>query len=161
MTSPTPAGRRRLTIAAAALTAALTLAACSGGGASDDNGKNTPPASTPQPSASTGAGTSQPTGTLQGNWLTTTNGKAVVLVLTDKQAALFTTGGSVCSGPIQDRTIRLNCKGTATGHTTGHIDSVDKTTLKVTWVGDVGTETYTRSENGGMPSRFPTAGLGS
>ncbi|MEU3843112.1 hypothetical protein AB0E88_24110 [Streptomyces sp. NPDC028635] len=153
--------------AAAALTAALTLAACSGGGgdsgsggSGSGDGKTTAPATTQSPS--TGATTPQPAaGALQGNWLTTTNGKAVVLVLTGTQAALFTTGGSVCSGPIKDRTIQLKCKGTAAGHTNGHIDSVDKTTLKVTWVGDVGTETYTRSENGGMPSRFPTAGLGS
>ncbi|POX55718.1 hypothetical protein C3489_09010 [Streptomyces sp. Ru71] len=159
MTPQTP----RLALAAAtALTGALALTACSGGSGGKDDGKDatprTPTASAPQsPTA-----TPTPAGDLDGNWLTTNGGKAIVLVITGKQAGLFTTGGSVCNGEAESRTIHLKCANGAAGdRTTGRVDSVDKSSLKVTWEGDVGTETYTRSEGGKVPPRLPTAGLGS
>ncbi|MFF9209692.1 MULTISPECIES: hypothetical protein [unclassified Streptomyces] len=172
MTSPTPARagtRRRLTLAAAAtatLTATLAVTACSSTTDSTD-GKHTPTpttASATTPTATATTPTHPPT-SLEGNWLATTNGKAVVLVITDTKAALFTTGGTVCSGETEPRTtpqsIHLKCGKNAAGtRTTGQVDSVNKTTLKVTWQGDIGTETYTRSEGGKAPTFFPTEGLG-
>lgn len=160
MTSPAPT--RRLTLAAAAtLTATLAVTACtSDGGDATHTPTGKPTTATPTPSA-TQAPTPPATG-LDGNWLTTANGKAVVLVITHTRAALFTTGGTVCSGTAESPTIRLKCGTHAAGaRTTGRIDAVNKTTLKVTWQGDLGTETYTRSEDGKAPTFLPTAGLGS
>lgn len=41
------------------------------------------------------------------------------------------------------------------------VDSVDRTSMKITWSSSLGTETYTKSQGGQLPSGLPTAGLGS
>ncbi|WP_030378617.1 MULTISPECIES: hypothetical protein [unclassified Streptomyces] len=151
------------TTLAAALTLALTLTACS----SDNDGDD----ATPTTSTSTAAsGTDSPSpgtkpGKLDGSWLTTTDGKAVVLIVTGKQAALFATGGTVCSGTAAETsdtwTIHLpDCQGASDNDRgTGTVDSVTSKTLKVTWKGDAGTETYQKSDGTHLPSGFPTSGL--
>lgn len=166
----------RIAATAAGLAGALVLTACSGGGGSKDDSSSAPSASSSADTGSTGStggGTagsagSSPTAAsdgLQGSWLATTGGKAVALVITGKQAALFTTGGSVCSGTAGKETgmemIHLKCTDGNKTRATGMVDSVGKSALAVTWSGSLGKETYTRTEGGQMPSGLPTAGLGS
>ncbi|MFC7842022.1 hypothetical protein [Streptomyces sp. NPDC057382] len=172
-------GAVRLAAAAAGLVGALALTACSGDG---DGGSGDDPASGPSASASadtggdSGSGSSgsdsgsgsgsgeEEGGALAGSWLATTDGKAVALVITGKQAALFATGGGVCSGTAGEesgtKTIRLKCTDGSKGRSTGTVDSVTGTSMKVTWENGVGTETYTKAEGGKLPTGLPTASLG-
>ena len=140
---------------------------CSSG--SDDSGDAS---ASPSASATDGAGTgggsgatSEAGGKLQGSWLTTADGKAVVLMINGKQAGLFATGGTVCSGTSSDeagmRMIRLACTDGSKKRAVGMVDSVSGTTLKITWEGGLGKETYTKSEGGKLPTGLPTASLGS
>ena len=160
--------RRQLRIAAAAagLAGALVLTACSGGSDSKDDSSSGPSASAAS-SADTGGGTGGTTSasdSLQGSWLATTGGKAVALVVTGKQAGLFSTGGSVCSGTAGKEAgmqmIHLSCTKGGKERATGMVDSVSKNSLKITWSGTVGKETYTKTEGGTLPSGLPTANLG-
>ncbi|MFJ9631375.1 hypothetical protein ACIRU8_27040 [Streptomyces sp. NPDC101175] len=158
----------RIAAAAAGLAGALVLTACSGD--SKDDSSATPSASaTSAPATTSGGATgSSPSAAadeLQGSWLATTDGKAVALVVTGKQAALFTTGGSVCSGTAGEeagmRMIHLKCTDKSTARATGMVDSVSGSGLSVTWSGSLGKETYTKAEGGKLPSGLTTAGLGS
>ncbi|MFJ8140725.1 hypothetical protein [Streptomyces sp. NPDC096013] len=157
----------RTAAAAAGLVGALVLTGCSGG--SSDDSSSTPSASpTSTATADSGGSGSSPSAAsdgLQGSWLATTGGKAVALVITGKQAALFTTGGSVCSGTAGEeagmRMIHLKCTDGTKTRATGMVDSVSKSALAVTWSGSLGKEAYTRAEGGKFPSGLPTASLGS
>ncbi|MEU2909621.1 hypothetical protein ACFYM3_17050 [Streptomyces massasporeus] len=164
-------GAVRVAAAAAGLAGVLVLSACSSDGGSGDDSASSP---APSASASAGAGDSgsgsgsgsgdSAGGELAGSWLATTDGKAVALVITDKQAALFGTGGSVCSGTAGEesgmRMIRLKCTDGSKDRATGMVDSVDGSSLKVTWEGGLGAETYRRTEGGKLPTGLPTASLG-
>ncbi|MEU1316100.1 hypothetical protein ABZ405_13415 [Streptomyces tibetensis] len=161
-------GTVRVAAAAAGLAGALVLSACSSGG---DSGDDPSAAPSPSASASTPAGSDSGSGSdetsggaLAGSWLSTTGGKAVALVITGKQAALFATGGSVCSGTAGEesgmRMIRLKCTDGSKDRASGMVDSVNKTSLKVTWQGGLGTETYRKAEGGKLPTGLPTASLG-
>jgi hypothetical protein len=161
-------GAVRAAAAAAGLAGALALTACSSGGDSGDDSASSP---APSLSASAGtvggsgdAGSGGPAGELEGSWLATTGGKAVALVITGKQAALFATGGSVCSGTAGEasgmRMIRLKCTDGSKDRTSGMVDSVNGSSLKVTWEGGLGAETYTKAEGGKLPTGLPTASLG-
>ncbi|MFE5140896.1 hypothetical protein ACFRDV_25010 [Streptomyces fagopyri] len=180
MTSATSAvlPRRRVRTAATALlvaaglAGALALTGCSGddsgSGASSSGSADRTAASGGSGTGGTGgdASTSPTAGTgLEGSWLATTDGKAVALVITGKQAGLFATGGTVCSGTAGEeagmRMIHLTCTDGNKQRTTGMVDSVNGTTLKVTWSGDLGKESYTRAQGGKLPSGLPTASLGS
>lgn len=170
----TMSGRRmRVAAVAASLAGALALTACSGDGGSDSDptagstGASGPSASA-SASADTGGGTGgsgSAAGGLAGSWLATTDGKAVALVVTGKEAGLFATGGIVCSGTAGEedgmRMIRLKCSDGSKDRAVGMVDSVGKTSLKVTWEGGLGAETYTKAEGGSLPTGLPTAGLGS
>ncbi|MCK8437813.1 hypothetical protein G3I77_33880 [Streptomyces sp. D2-8] len=166
----------RVAAAAAGLAGALALTACSSDGDSGDDS-----ASSPAPSlsasagtdggsgdsgsgAGSGSGSGESAGKLAGSWLATTDGKAVALVITGKQAALFATGGSVCSGTAGEesgmRMIRLKCTDGSKDRAAGMVDSVNGSSLKVTWEGGLGAETYTKAEGGKLPTGLPTAGLG-
>jgi hypothetical protein len=160
----------RVAAAAAGLAGVLVLSACSGDGDSGDGSASSP---APSATASTGAdGDSgsasgsggSDAGGLQGSWLATTGGKAVALVITGKQAAIFATGGSVCTGTAGEesgtRMIRLKCTDGSKDRAAGTVDSVNGKSLKVTWEGGLGAETYTRAEGGKLPTGLPTAGLG-
>nr|WP_078955899.1 hypothetical protein [Streptomyces sp. NRRL B-1140] len=158
----------RVAAAAAGLAGALVLSACSSGGDSGDDASAgpSPSASASAPAggdSGSGAGASSG-GPLAGSWLATTGGKAVALVITGKQAALFATGGSVCSGTAGEesgmRMIRLKCTDGSKDRATGMVDSVDENSLKVTWEGGLGAETYTKAEGGKLPTGLPTASLG-
>ncbi|MEV6168333.1 hypothetical protein AB0L99_08940 [Streptomyces sp. NPDC051954] len=154
-------------LAVAGVVGALVLTACGGSGSDDD--------STPDPSASASATETADTGggtggsasasdDLAGSWLATTDGQAVALVITGTQAGLFATGGTVCSGTAGEesgtQSIRLKCTDGSKDRAAGTVDSVDGTTLKVTWKNGLGEETYTKAEGGQLPSGLPTASLG-
>ncbi|WP_262063134.1 hypothetical protein [Streptomyces sp. STR69] len=163
----------RIAAAAAGLAGALVLTACSGGDSQDDSSSTPSASATSTPTATATADTGGATGSspsaasdeLQGSWLATTDGKAVALVVTGKQAALFTTGGSICSGTAGEEAgmqmIHLKCTDKSTTRATGMVGSVSKSGLAVTWSGSLGKETYTKAEGGKLPSGLPTAGLGS
>ncbi|MET9126761.1 hypothetical protein [Streptomyces sp. NPDC004528] len=153
----------------AGLAGALTLTGCSG----DDSGSapsgtdSTGTAASSGGSGTDGTGSTSPstnTG-LEGSWLATTGGKAVALVITGKQAGLFATGGTVCSGTAGEeagmRMIHLTCTDGNKQRTTGMVDSVNGATLKVTWSGGLGKESFTKAQGGKLPSGLPTASLGS
>ncbi|MGW4873285.1 hypothetical protein [Streptomyces chartreusis] len=156
----------RVVAAAAVLAGALALTACSSDGGSDGDAS---PSDSASASADTGGGTgggsASAAGALEGSWLATTDGKAVALVVTGKEAGLFTTGGTVCSGTAGEedgmRMIRLKCTDDSKDRATGMVESLGKTSLKVTWEGGIGAETYTRTEGGKLPTGLPTANLGS
>ncbi|MET9773378.1 hypothetical protein ABZ023_03795 [Streptomyces sp. NPDC006367] len=168
----------RAALAAVGLVGALTLTACTDdGGADDASGKGDASSAAPGASASAGAGGegggSSPTasagssgsaGELEGSWLATTDGHAVALVVTGDKAALFATGGTMCSGTAEEgsgtRTIRLKCSDGNEDRAVGTVEPVGGTSLKVKWQGAVGEETYTKAEGGTMPPGLPTAGLG-
>jgi hypothetical protein len=166
--------RRRVRIAATAvgLAGALALTACSGDGSGDSGGSgDATPTPSPSTTATAGSGDGRadasraPASDLEGSWLTTAGGKAVALMVTGEQAALFATGGTVCSGTAREdggtHTIRLKCTDGSTDRAHGTVGSAGTSSLKVTWDGALGTETYTKAEGGKLPTGLPTAGLGS
>ncbi|WP_432054511.1 hypothetical protein [Streptomyces sp. bgisy022] len=167
--------RTRLAAAGGGLAAVLLLTACSSDG---DSGDATGPDATASATAPTdsdsggadapdgsGGASSAPAGALEGSWFTTAGGKAVALVVTGEQAGLFATGGTVCSGTAQKAdgtyTVSLDCGDGNDDRAEGTVDSVTGSTLKVTWDGPLGTETYTKAEGGSLPTGLPTEGLGS
>nr|WP_203690548.1 hypothetical protein [Streptomyces sp. SID12488] len=170
--------RRAGVASAAGVAAVLLLAGCSGDGGSSDGGSasggtdssaSSDPSSSPSPSESGGSeGSSGSTTTdsaLVGSWLTTSKGSAVALVVNGVKAGLFATTGTVCSGTAGKEAgmqmVRLACSDGNKDRAVGMVDSVDKTSMKITWSSGLGTETYTKAEGGQLPSGLPTAGLGS
>ncbi len=154
---------RRPVWAVAALAGVVALGGCSDDGGSDDGSSGTPSASVTADTGGASGSTAGAAGELEGSWLATADGKAVALIITGKQAALFATGGTVCSGSAGEeagmRMIRLSCTTGTKDRTTGMVDSVDAGSLKVTWEGAAGEETYTKAEGGQWPEGLPTAGL--
>ncbi|MFD9133765.1 hypothetical protein ACFVZA_15275 [Streptomyces bottropensis] len=149
----------RVAAAAAGLAAALVLTGCSGGG----NGPEAKESSAP-PKASDSAdgggskGSSGVATELQGNWLATTDGKAVALFVNGDEVAVFA-GTSVCSGKVADEAdmqmISLKCQDGSDARTEGMVDKVGSKALTITWEGDVGQETFQKAE-GSLPSELPT-----
>jgi len=157
----------RIVAAAAGLAGALVLTACSSGGDSKDDSSSSPSssaASTADTGGGTGGGSTSSSDDLQGSWLATTGGKAVALVINDKEAGLFSTGGTVCSGAAGKEAgmqmIHLTCTDGSKGRATGMVNSVSKSSMQVTWSGSVGKETFTKSAGGTLPTGLPTASLG-
>ncbi|EKX68667.1 hypothetical protein Sipo8835_03635 [Streptomyces ipomoeae] len=170
VTRATSARRRmRVAVAAAGLATALVLTGCS----SDDGGSEAKEPSA-IPSATEAAdgdggsgGSSGAQSELQGNWLATTDGKAVALFVNGDEAAVFA-GTSVCSGKVTDeanmRMIGLKCTDGSKDRTEGMVDSVSSKSLTITWEGDVGKETFQKTEGAlpsGLPTDLPTATAGS
>ncbi|WP_186785367.1 hypothetical protein [Streptomyces misionensis] len=154
-------------LAAAVLVGALTLTACGGGDGHDGGTATKAPTGTagtdPAPSSSAaGSGVTGASDKLQGSWLTTNGGTIVALVINGKQAGIFATGGTVCSGTAGAESgmqmIHLTCSKGSKDRSTGMVDSVDGKSMKVTWSGKVGQETYTKAEGGKLPSGLPTPG---
>ncbi|MFD4538279.1 hypothetical protein [Streptomyces bauhiniae] len=138
---------------------ALTVTACGGDGSPDDSPSTSSAA--PAPSGSDGSGGAGASDRLQGSWITTGGGKIVALVITGKQAGLFVTGGTVCSGTAGEQAgqgvIRMTCQGGDDSRAEGTVDSVDGKALKVTWKGGAKSESYTRAEGGKLPTGLPTS----
>lgn len=174
MTSATfSRGQARFASVAAGLAAALVLTGCS----SDSDGNTAgDEASSPQPSAAassadaeggssggSGGGAAEADG-VEGSWVTTKEGKLIALMVDGAKVAMFSTGGSMCSGTARETSgeqkIALKCTDGNKDRAAGVIDSVNSSTMKVTWEG-FGEETYTRSEDGKWPEGLPTASLGS
>ncbi|MEU6817397.1 hypothetical protein [Streptomyces sp. NPDC046860] len=163
----TTATARVRAAAAAGLVSALALTVTACGGDSSPDGPPATSTSAPAPSGSADsggdAGTSGSSASdpLQGSWVTTGGGKIVALVITGKQAGLFVTGGTVCSGTAAEQAgkgvIRLTCQGGDDSRAEGTVDSVGAESLKVTWKGGAGSESYTRAEGGKLPTGLPTA----
>jgi hypothetical protein len=88
----------------------------------------------------------------------------VALVITGKQAGLFATGGTVCSGTAGEESgmqmIHLTCTDGNKDRATGMVSKVDSTSMRVKWEG-FGQEIYTKTEGGQLPTGLPTASLGS
>lgn len=162
MTSATASVSSRVRVAAlaAGLVGALTLTACSSGGGSTDRSSATPSASPAPSSAASSPAVTGASAKLQGSWLTTNGGKIVALVITGKQAGIFATGGTVCSGTAGAEAgmqmIHLSCTDGSKDRVAGMVDSVNGKAMKVTWSGKVGQETYTRAEGGKLPTGLPT-----
>ncbi|NUP22384.1 MAG: hypothetical protein HOZ81_41240 [Streptomyces sp.] len=155
---------------AVSLAGALVLTACSGDGGSDSDSGSKDDSTGAGSSASAdtgggGGGAGSAAAGLEGSWLATADGKAVVLMIHDKEAALFVTGGTVCNGTAAEeggmRMIRLKCPTGSKDRTSGMVDSVGKKSLKVTWEGGVGAESYVKGDGAKLPTGLPTAGLGS
>jgi len=153
---------------AAGLAGTLALTGCSSDSGSGSGDGSASPGTSASGTAGTGGESGTPStagGKLEGSWVATTGGKAVVLVITGKQAGLFTTGRTVCTGTAGDEAgmqmIHLKCTDGNKDRATGMVDSVNSTTLKVTWSGNLGKESYTKAEGGQLPSGLPTASLGS
>ncbi|WBO64726.1 hypothetical protein [Streptomyces camelliae] len=152
---------RTAAVAVGVVGALAALTACSGGGSDKTAAKTTPSATRPATSASGSATPSGASGKLQGSWLTTSGGKIVALVISGKKAGLFVTGEKVwCQGVARVETgmqmIHLTCPGGNKERVTGMVDSVDAKSLKVTWSGKTGQETYSRADGGTLPSARPT-----
>jgi hypothetical protein len=152
----------RSAAAATGLAAALVLTACSGdGGGSTDEESSSAPSATSTAGTGGGSGASGQRGELEGSWLTTTKGKAVALIVTGEQAAVFETGGSVCTGTAKEEAdmlmLRLKCTDGSDDRTEGMVDSVNSKSLTVTWEGGAGEETFQKAEGGKLPSGLPTA----
>ncbi|MFF5185545.1 hypothetical protein ACFY30_17470 [Streptomyces sp. NPDC000345] len=159
----------RAVAVAAALAGALALTGCGAGDGGDDDATAAPSVSAGTATADTGGASGDSGGAtasaaseLEGSWLTTADGKAVALIINGEQAALFATGGTVCSGTAGKQAgmemIYLKCPTGSKARTTGMVDSVDGDSLTVTWTGAAGKETYTKTEGGQLPSGLPTAG---
>ncbi|MFI0810501.1 hypothetical protein [Streptomyces echinatus] len=146
---------------AAGLVGALALTACSGGSGDGDGSSSAPSTSTAPSGAASSPDASGASADIQGSWITTVGGKVVALVINGKQAGSFETGGAVCNGTAGAENgmqmIHLTCADGSENRTTGMVDSVDGTTLKVTWSGKAGQETYTKADGGKLPSGLPTA----
>ncbi|MPY46004.1 hypothetical protein FNH04_40715 [Streptomyces phyllanthi] len=154
----------RIAAAAAGLAAALVLTACSGGDDSADT-ESSSPSTTATADTGGGSGASGAPSKLAGSWLATTKGKAVALIVNGEEAAVFTTGGSMCEGTAKEEAgmqmIRLTCTDGSKDRTEGMVDSVNSKSLTVTWEGGVGQEKFQKAEGGKLPSGLPSATAGS
>ncbi|MFF1360185.1 hypothetical protein [Streptomyces sp. NPDC058297] len=159
--------RVRIGAAAAGVAAALVVTGCSsdsGDGGDGGKSKETPQASDNASAGAdtggSGSGSGGKSGSLQGSWVTTSQGKSVALLISGKKVALV--GEHVCSGTAGDemgmQMLTLKCADGNTDRNMGQVKSVDATTLKVSWEG-FGDDTFRKTDNGKLPSGFPTMGL--
>ncbi|MFE2170329.1 hypothetical protein ACFXB3_35500 [Streptomyces sp. NPDC059447] len=141
--------------AAAGLAAALTLTACGSDNSPKADQKPAPAASAPAPAATASTGAGAGSGSLDGGWISMQNpGKGVVLTVKGPRAFVVEAAtGATCEGTTDGKSFDLKCPSGAT-RSKGKVDSVDATTLKVTWEG-TGTDTFQKSEPGKLPS-LPT-----
>ncbi|QHA06037.1 hypothetical protein GQF42_24565 [Streptomyces broussonetiae] len=149
-----------MAVAAGLAGALAALTACSGGGGGKSASSSTPHAGVTPTSSSGSKAATGASAELQGSWITTSGGKIVALVITQKKAGLFVTGSkSWCSGAAGRKAgkqmIHLTCPDGSKDRATGRVDSVDAKSLKVTWSGKTGQETYTKAEGGTLPTKPP------
>ncbi|WP_308369148.1 MULTISPECIES: hypothetical protein [unclassified Streptomyces] len=145
----------RICAAAAGLAAALAVTGCSSDSSTTDK------KAAGSPAAGAAAGTTGSTGgdtkggSLEGGWVSMANpGKAVILTVNGKIAIVIEAAtGETCQGTTDGKTIETTCPKGGT-RTKGHVDSVDATSLKVTWDG-AGTDTFEKSEAGKLPTGMP------
>ncbi|MFJ3882818.1 hypothetical protein ACIPW5_35880 [Streptomyces sp. NPDC090077] len=148
----------RISVAAAAGVAALlTLTACGSDAKPSEDKKpgtaaSAPAAATPAATPTAGGGAAAPSGSLDGGWISMqTPGKGVVLTVKGQKAFVVEAAtGLTCEGTASGSALDLKCPAGAT-RSKGKVDSVDATTLKVTWEG-AGQDTFQKSEPGKLPS---------
>ncbi|MGB8942854.1 MAG: hypothetical protein WCD21_21825 [Streptomyces sp.] len=157
----------RIGAAAAGLVAALVLTGCSSdGGDGGDEGKDkgsagssagTPDEGGADSDADSGADSGAEEGSSEGSWVATADGNPLALVIAGKQATLL--GENVlCSGTAGAETIRLKCAKGDSGRTEGTVESVNGTSMTVSWQG-AGKDQFTRTKGGKLPDGLPTAGI--
>ncbi|WP_409058904.1 hypothetical protein [Streptomyces sp. SYP-A7185] len=169
----------RIGAAAAGLVAALVLTGCSSdGGDGGDGGKDKGSAGAsagadgsdgsdasdasdgsgkPDEGADSGADSGAEEGGSEGSWVATAGGNPLALVIAGKQATLL--GENVlCSGTAGADTIRLKCAKGDSDRTEGTVESVDGTSMTVSWKG-AGKDQFTRTKGGKLPEGLPTAGI--
>ncbi|MGW0907483.1 hypothetical protein [Streptomyces sp. NPDC002853] len=156
----------RIGAAAAGLVAALVLTGCSSdGGDGEDEGKDKGSNSagssagtdgSPTPDEG-GADSGADDGSSEGSWVATADGNPLALVIAGKQATLL--GENVlCSGTAGGEKIRLKCVKGDSDRTEGTVESVNGTSMTVSWQG-AGEDQFTRTKGGKLPEGLPTAGL--
>ncbi|WP_371527991.1 hypothetical protein OG302_19780 [Streptomyces sp. NBC_01283] len=153
----------RIGAAAAGLVAALVLTGCSsdggdGGDEGKDKGSAGSSAGTPdEGGADSGADSGAKDGSSEGSWVATADGNPLALVIAGKQATLL--GENVlCSGTASAETIRLKCAKGDSDRTEGTVESVNGTSMTVSWQG-AGKDQFTRTKGGKLPDGLPTAGI--
>lgn len=161
----------RIGAAVAGLAAALVLTGCSSdGGDSGDEGKDKGSAGSAGSSggsdgsgtpdeggADSGADSGAEDGGSAGSWVTTADGKPLALVIAGKQATLL--GENVlCSGTAGAESISLKCAKGDSARTKGTVESVNGTSMTVSWQG-AGKDEFTRTKGGKLPEGLPTTGL--
>ncbi|MGW5866320.1 hypothetical protein ACWFRJ_29515 [Streptomyces sp. NPDC055239] len=156
----------RIGAAAAGLVAALVLTGCSSDGGDGGDGGNGGDAGKDKSSAGASAGSDgsdapdeggAKDGSSEGSWVATADGNPLALVIAGKQATLL--GENVlCSGTAGGEKVTLKCAKGDSGRTEGTIESVDKTSMTVSWQG-AGKDQFRRTEGGKLPEGLPTAGL--
>ncbi|MGW6270535.1 hypothetical protein [Streptomyces sp. NPDC055060] len=162
----------RIGAAAAGLVAALVLTGCSSdGGDGGDGGKDKgsagasagadgsdgSDASDGSGKPDEGADSGAEEGGSEGSWVATAGGNPLALVIAGKQATLL--GENVlCSGTAGADTIRLKCAKGDSDRTEGTVESVDGTSMTVSWKG-AGKDQFTRTKGGKLPEGLPTAGI--
>ncbi|MEV0320751.1 hypothetical protein ACIBKX_23790 [Streptomyces sp. NPDC050658] len=155
----------RIGAAAAGLVAALVLTGCSSDG---DDGGSKGKGSAGSSSGAEGSGgaetpeegsgdTGAKDGSIEGSWVTTADGSPLALVIAEKKATLL--GEDVlCSGTASESAIELKCVKGDSGRTSGTVDSVNDSSMTVSWTGS-GKDEFTKTEGGKLPDGLPTAGL--
>lgn len=166
-------------LAGAGLAAALVLTGCGsggdgdGGGGGDGSGSGSggkkDRGSSSGSSASGGSGGSGDSGggsgaegggSLEGTWVAAAGGTPLALAVTGKTATLL--GEDVlCNGTAGGRAEAqvnsLKCPKGNADRTTGRIESVDGTSMKVVWEG-AGRDEFLKTRGGKLPEGLPTAG---
>ncbi|UQX02412.1 hypothetical protein [Streptomyces sp. RerS4] len=143
---------QRLSVAAvSAVVAALTLTACGSGDPAPAADKK-PSGAASAPASTPAGGGAAAGGSLEGGWIAMDKpGKGVVLTVKGQMAFVVEAAtGQTCEGTTNGKTIDLKCPQGAT-RSKGKVDSVDANTLKVTWEGTAGTDTFQKSD-GKLPS---------
>ncbi|MFE0101402.1 hypothetical protein [Streptomyces sp. NPDC059009] len=162
---------RKVRIGAAAVVAAaaLVLTGCSSDSDDGDKGKDSSASDSGSSAGSSGESSApgdggdsgSQGGSLDGSWVTTADGKPLALAVTGKTASLV--GENVlCTGTVSggsgSQMLMLKCAKGNDDRSMGKVTSVDDKTLKVDWDA-VGTDTFTKTEGGKLPSGLPTADL--
>ncbi|MET7528829.1 MULTISPECIES: hypothetical protein [Streptomyces] len=148
---------RAVCVTAAGVAAALALTGCGSGGDSDGAAPDKKPAATPAagtPSAS-GAGGAAKAGSLDGAWVSAANPGEIVILTVKSPVAIVIDGGKTCKGAVSGKDLTLVCPSGGK-RTKGTVDSVDATSLKVTWEG-AGTDTFQKSDAGKLPTALPSS----
>ncbi|MEU8777991.1 hypothetical protein [Streptomyces sp. NPDC048606] len=146
---------QRLAVAAATgVVATLTLTACGSDPAPATADKKPSPAAS-APAAGTTPDAGGAAGSLDGGWIAMAKpGQGVVLTVKGQMAFVVEAAtGQTCEGTTNGKTFDLKCPPGAT-RSKGKVDSADANTLKVTWEGAAGTDTFQKSD-GKLPSLPP------
>ncbi|MFE3792245.1 hypothetical protein [Streptomyces goshikiensis] len=151
---------RTVCVAAAGIAAALALTGCgsggdSGGGTPDKKPAASPATGTPSASGTGGADGAAKPGSLDGAWVSAANPGEIVILTVKSPVAIVIDGGKTCKGAVSGKNLTMTCPSGGK-RTKGTVDSVDATTLKVTWDG-AGTDTFQKSDAGKLPTALPSS----